>query len=351
MRKLYNEFFYIPKHGKVREKVMLTRIAMTVMIVIMCLAAMSFTAYAYFSYNITSGSNIIKAAHFEAQITVTSTEPNGGTVDPSSTTGKKTAFTFANTGTYTVELKKGSSTAKTGFCIISIGDKTYHTQQIGVDINANNEQRDLVSFALKVNEPNSVVTIEPHWGTSSYYGFNVDENYIENSDPLREIAIGNPVNGISGSDEEKENTSDEKTETETTPTEVIHTVAENETLGTIAAKYGVSVKQIAAYNEINDPNNILIGQMIKIPPVDYEVPAASHEQTTSTPETTEESEPTNTTEPSITTEPDTQTTEPAETEPASTDPTTETQSATENSETTGTTTTEETTEGVVSAGP
>lgn len=73
MRKLYNEFFYIPKHGKVREKVMLTRIAMTVTIVIMCLAAMSITAYAYFSYNITSASNTIQAANFEAQITVTST--------------------------------------------------------------------------------------------------------------------------------------------------------------------------------------------------------------------------------------------------------------------------------------
>ena len=55
MRKLYNEFFYIPKHGKVREKVMLTRLTMTITIVIMCLAAMSITAYAYFSYNITSG--------------------------------------------------------------------------------------------------------------------------------------------------------------------------------------------------------------------------------------------------------------------------------------------------------
>ena len=30
MRKLYNEFFYIPKYGKIREKVMLARVAMTV---------------------------------------------------------------------------------------------------------------------------------------------------------------------------------------------------------------------------------------------------------------------------------------------------------------------------------
>ena len=302
MRKLYNEFFYIPKYGKIREKVMLARVAMTVVIMVVCLAAMSITAYAYFSHNVTSASNTIQAANFEAQITVTSTEQNGGTVNPSSTEGKKTVFTFADTGTYTVELEKGdNSTAKTGFCIIYIGDKTYHTQQIGVDIYANNEQRDLVSFALTVNEPNTVVTIESHWGTSSYYGFSIEKNntsYIMN-DPPREIVIGNPVNGASDSDEEKENTSDEKNETETTPTEVMHTVAANETLSAIAANYGVSVNQIVAYNEINDPNNIQVGRVLKIPPVDYEVPADNTEQTTTTPETTT---PPETTVPSESTE-------------------------------------------------
>lgn len=306
MRKLYNEFFYIPKYGKIREKVMLARVAMTVVIMVVCLAAMSITAYAYFSHNVTSASNTIQAANFEAQITVTSTEQNGGTVNPSSMTGKKTVFTFADTGTYTVELEKGNnSTAKTGFCIIYIGDKTYHTQQIGVDINANNEQRDLVSFTLTIHEPNAVVTIESHWGTSSYYGFNVDENYIVNSNPTREIVIGNPVNGASDSDEEKENTSDEKNETETTPTEVMHTVAANETLSAIAANYGVSVNQIVAYNEINDPNNIQVGQVLKIPPVDYEVPADNTEPTTTT------------TEPAVT--------EPQATEPTETTKNTETQ--------------------------
>ena len=344
MRKLYNEFFYIPKYGKIREKVMLARVAMTVVIMVVCLAAMSITAYAYFSHNVTSASNTIQVANFEAQITVTSTERNGGTVNPSSTTGKKTVFTFADTGTYTVELEKGNnSTAKTGFCIIYIGDKTYHTQQIGVDINANNEQRDLVSFALKINEPNAVVTIESHWGTSSYYGFNIDENYIVNSNPTREIVIGNPVNGASNSDEEKENTSDEKTKTETTPTEVMHTVAANETLSAIAANYGVSVNQIVAYNEINDPNNIQVGQVLKIPPVDYEVPADNTEQTTTTPETTT---PPETTVPSESTE-TTETTSTPETsvstentEPAVTTETTSTEGTQPAEETTGAPTTE-----------
>ena len=140
MRKLFNEFFYIPKHGKVREKVMLTRIAMTVTIVIMCLAAMSITAYAYFSYNISSGSNIIKAAHFETKVSIQITDENEEAVDINPIT--------SNYQTYKVGLDAGkiytvtitpteNSTAKTGFVVITANgcEKTYHTQQLGIDTN------------------------------------------------------------------------------------------------------------------------------------------------------------------------------------------------------------------------
>lgn len=80
MRKFYRDFFYIPKYGKVQEKVMLTRVTMTVAIVIMCLAAMGFTAYAYFSCDVTSGFNTIQAANFASKI-VQITDKNGQTVE------------------------------------------------------------------------------------------------------------------------------------------------------------------------------------------------------------------------------------------------------------------------------
>ena len=41
MRKLLKELFYVPKYGKVREKVVLVRAATTAMTMIACLAAMS----------------------------------------------------------------------------------------------------------------------------------------------------------------------------------------------------------------------------------------------------------------------------------------------------------------------
>ncbi|MBQ3088222.1 MAG: hypothetical protein IJC36_01175 [Clostridia bacterium] len=167
MRKLYNEFFYIPKQGKIREKVMLARVITTVTIVIICLVAMSFTAYAYFSHNITSGSNIIKAANFDANISITNNASKGSTVSITNDGESKTANLEA--GKYTVELTKGSSTANKGFCIITIGDKDYYTDQIGVDT-AKNLDDAKVKFELRLSAPTKIKVVS-HWGTSVYYDY------------------------------------------------------------------------------------------------------------------------------------------------------------------------------------
>ena len=170
MRKLYNEFFYIPKHGKVREKVMLTRIAMTVTIVIMCLAAMSITAYAYFSYNITSGSNTIKAASFYTDVTVQITDADGKAVDNSQITpitsdhknfvvrglevGKWYKFTI---------VKSERNTAETGFIVVSSEGCpiTYHTQQLGVDKSVPGEYTSEITFKLMITDATEV-TLKSH---------------------------------------------------------------------------------------------------------------------------------------------------------------------------------------------
>lgn len=167
MRKLYNEFFYIPKFGKIREKVMLARVTMTIAVIVMCLAAMSITAYAYFSCNITSGSNIIKAANFEANVSITITDPNSDPVTVAKNGKVQTANLEA--GKYTIELTKGNSTVHKGFCVITIGDKSYYTDQIGVD--AEKKLTDAkVKFELLLSSPTKIEVLS-HWGTSVYYGY------------------------------------------------------------------------------------------------------------------------------------------------------------------------------------
>lgn len=68
MRKLLHELFYIPKYGKMKESAFLSRIAGSVTLIVLYLAAMSFAAFAYFSSSVTSGINTIKAASFTLNV-------------------------------------------------------------------------------------------------------------------------------------------------------------------------------------------------------------------------------------------------------------------------------------------
>ena len=163
MRKLYNELFYIPKHAKVSDKNMLARIALSVSIAVACLIAMGFSAYAYFSCSVTSASNVIKGANFDATVSVVS-EATGEDVVLQTENGLQKVTLTA--GTYTVNISKAdTSTAQTGFCIITINGVDYHTRQLGS-----------VSFTLTVPD-STELTLRCHWGTSSYYGYdNADSN-------------------------------------------------------------------------------------------------------------------------------------------------------------------------------
>ena len=207
VRSFYKENFYIPKDEKISEKTMLMRVVATVVTVVLCLVGMSFTAYAYFSHDITSGFNTIKAANFEADAVISVTENVSNTpievekLPNASYTAKLMAGKI-----YTVTLNESvDSTAKTGFCIVTaLGcADTFHTQQIGADETVSGGFTDKVSFQLKPTA-DTTVTFTSHWGTSSYYadyaqnGEN-DRLYITNED------VGNNkvvmiINGISEAD-------------------------------------------------------------------------------------------------------------------------------------------------------
>ncbi len=119
MKKIYEEFFYVPKHGKVREKVMLTRIGTSIALILICMVAMSFSAYAYFTCNIASGVSTIHAARYELDVTAPegiSAESGGYALD--NTAGvepKEYRFTLVKQ-----ETTEENKMAKVGFAKIEV---------------------------------------------------------------------------------------------------------------------------------------------------------------------------------------------------------------------------------------
>ena len=193
MRKLYNELFYIPKHAKVSEKNMLARITLSITVVVACLIAMSISAYAYFSCSVTSASNVIKSANFDATVSVVNEV--GAEIPLDTENGLQKAILAE--GTYTVKLSKtDTSTAQTGFCIVTINGIDYHTQQLGS-----------VEFILKVPDATEL-TLNCHWGTSSYYGYDnadTNPNYITDSNGLIDLTASSAVQS-----DEKENVNEDQ---------------------------------------------------------------------------------------------------------------------------------------------
>ena len=313
MKSFYDEYFRIPKEGdgKITDKVMLVKVAQIVVTMIVCLIAMSLSAYAYFSHNVTSGVNIIQSADFGLNVSV---KDSTNTEVPIGTDG---LYVLKN-GEYTVTLeKKGTASTGFGVIVVKVGETTtehkYHTQQLNA---ANSTMTFTLTLSGFTDSEPANVKITPHWGTSSYYSYeNKDENpyYIQAGETvtvtptvsasLEEEETPDGEEGTTPPDEEagtpppdetpdeeagtppSNETPDEGTGTDSTdslsvqssqtesitPTEVVHIVTSDDTLNSISKKYGVSIERIVIYNNIPDRNVIETGQRIVIPPDDWEI--------------------------------------------------------------------------------
>lgn len=280
MIKLCKNLFYEPKYGNVQDSMMLKRLFSTVTIVLVCLAAISFSAYAYFTYSITSAPNKIQTSSFSASIMIESEIENNvftqGYIQNCS----------LEPGKYTVTISTDSGITGTGFYTITVGSTTYHTQQLGVDLNTLGQKRTQISFMLEVHTTTDIV-FDSHWGTSSHYSaVPITENafYIMNSDPLQVIVVGTPANsGNTPTEDAPNGTTPEGTSPATDSSEMLHVVQAGESLVLIAEKYNTTYPILAAYNNIENPRIIHPGDKLIIPPADWVIP----EKTTSATEPAE----------------------------------------------------------------
>ena len=268
MRKLYNEYFHIPKHGKIRDKVFSAKIALSFCIILFLISTSGITAYAYFSCAVNVNVASVVAAEYNLVFTITD-ELNYSEVNPVG------GVYSLDAGIYSVSIRRKETerNAKTGFCKVYINQTEYHTAQIGTDVNTDTGKRETITFTIVVpDSADASVSFEAHWGTSSNYGYAFDnEYYIEDGDVIT-------VADSSG-------TIDRTPEVESS--EQIVTIQEGYTLSDIAEKYKTTVDKILAYNNIADSNMIQIGDEIKIPPEDYEIPEPEP-VTEETPDPTEE---------------------------------------------------------------
>lgn len=286
MRKFYKEYLYIPKNGKIRDKVFSARITLAVCISLFLMSVAGLSAYAYFSSNTQVSISSITAAQYDLEYSVT--DENSALVTPQSNGNY-----LLGTGTYSVSItsKDIEYNAKTGFCIVDINGEKYYTAQIGTDVNTETGQRETLTFNLVVPEDSEIeVILASHWGTSSNYGYisdqSTNDSYIVNSKIIT-VETTSEASVFYGRDESGE---------------LIYTVQVGDTLYSIAKEFHTTVAKIIDYNNMTtDPSKIQIGYKIKIPPTDYQIPVdeAPSQTTTETVSDTTDNQTTETQAPDI----------------------------------------------------
>lgn len=201
MIKKIKSLFYVPKHGKMREQAFLARIALYASVIVLCLGAMGFTAFAYFSSDVFSSSNRITSATYDLYVAATE-----GNVDANVTNN---VLTGEAGKTYSVILtypnKPGM--AASGFCMIHVGDTVYHTAQI---------TRTESTFTLTLTfDTDASVLFEPCWGTSSYFDTTGNPLYLSTGATLTVSAPPAQGSSLSEPDASTDTSTDTSTDAST----------------------------------------------------------------------------------------------------------------------------------------
>ncbi len=293
--------FYRGKYAKKHEKSdgFISMLIPSVLSICICAVCLVGGTFAWFTASRSTGTQVIQSASYTVSVDVKSGEENVSDEDGvfSLADGKDYVLTITPTGD-----------ASTGYCILHLGDTELHTKPIPKDT--------VFTLELDINQA-TTLSITPQWGSS----IKPDEERIASGTKQtvgeeKQEVIPPPTDQPEDS-EETTTPPENITPPETKPEEPVteHTVVSGDSLSSIAKKYGTTVEKLAAYNNIENVNHITVGQVIKLPPADYEIPKET-EETEETPTDTPQNAQDGT-QPPESSEDDqtpTETTEPAQSE-------------------------------------
>lgn len=202
--------------------------------IFICMVCLAGSTWAWFSASVQTVAQTIEAANFDISAAVTD---KGGVSVPSDRP-------LQAGQTYKVTLTAAGNAPSGGYCKVEGGTDSLYTITL--------LPGDTLTFTL-IPEKDAVYTFTAVWGKYSSEADITDGYTIGRAQP------------------------DTDAETSSLPTDAHnaagYVVQSGDTLGKIAQEYGTTVEKLAAYNGIENPNEIQIGQTFKIPPEDYEIPS------------------------------------------------------------------------------
>lgn len=193
MRKIYSEYFQVPKDGEgvVREKVFYVRLIVSIVCIVLCMCAMGYNAFAYFTAGIGSNGNVLQATSYSFERADDSIRVVSGSGSAAAVNGTVGKYNLT-AGTYDFILKKQGN-ASTGYGRIDVFDgagnvvKSFYTKQIGV-VDAEGNQVESRTIRIQTSETVTIQVVAC-WGT--YINPIENPSFDENT---RMVVIGSGAN-------------------------------------------------------------------------------------------------------------------------------------------------------------
>lgn len=241
MKQWLKNIFYTAKHSKPSDETILQMIAPSIMGIALCMVCLAGTSWAWFTSTVQTSPQTIEAANFNISVAVTDADDQP--VDPGQPLQAEKAYEVTLTATGTVP--------SGGHCIVTndTGAAPLYTATL--------LPGKTLTFTL-IPETEAAYTFTAVWGEYSG-GADITNNCVigqEETDSSAETfaGISDPLSETSDISE--------------------YAVQSGDTLTKIAQEYGTTVENLAAYNEIDDPDHIEPGWTLRIPPEDYEIPSS-----------------------------------------------------------------------------
>ena len=154
------------KTQKITDKAFTRFVATSVFGILVCIACLCSSTFAWFTTTLDSGSNTITSGIFDHEITVEITGVDGGETITVTADGEVQSCTLDRGKSYVVTLDPTAATTVKGYCVISIDGREYHTDTYGA-VSEGDLKRLTFTLTLPDGDGTATVTFKPHWGIAA----------------------------------------------------------------------------------------------------------------------------------------------------------------------------------------
>ena len=226
MKEWLKRIFYTPRHSKPTDENILRLLMPSVVGIFICMVCLAGSTWAWFSATVQTVPQTIEAASFDISAAVTDASgqpvPSGQLLEAGQT--------------YKVTLTAAGNAPSGGYCEVKGGTDLLYTVTLLPD--------DTLTFTL-IPETEAAYTFTAIWGRYSGEPDITNGCTIGAEQPeTGEETPAPPANGQNAAE---------------------YVVQSGDTLWEIALAYDMTVAELAAYNDIDEPASLQVGQTIKIP--------------------------------------------------------------------------------------